>query len=124
MIEFALLFEEIQDTTTRINENITINGEEENCEEQQQELVTQLVTVSNANSLICFSLPSSSQRTFPQNAACTGVVADANVASRNGLSTADCQQNYLDRMSIPERQQQQRDRDHELHAEARAWLID
>jgi hypothetical protein len=66
VIEFALLFEEIQDTTTRIMREMTINGEEENCEEQQQESVTQLVTVSNANSLIRFSLPSSSQRTFPQ----------------------------------------------------------
>jgi hypothetical protein len=32
-----------------------MNGEQENCEERQQELVTQLVTVSNANSPICFS---------------------------------------------------------------------
>jgi hypothetical protein len=66
VIEFALLSEEIRDTTTRIMREMTINGEEENCEEQQQESVTQLVPVSNANSPICFSLPSSSQRTFPQ----------------------------------------------------------
>jgi hypothetical protein len=65
VIEFALLFEEIRDTTTRIMREMTINGEEETCEEQQQESVTQLVLVSNENSPICFSLPSS-QRTFPQ----------------------------------------------------------
>jgi hypothetical protein len=32
-----------------------MNGEQEDCEEQQQESVTQLVTVSNANSPIYFS---------------------------------------------------------------------
>jgi hypothetical protein len=52
VIEIALLFEEIQDTTTRIMREMTINGEEENCEEQQQESVTKLVPVSNANSPI------------------------------------------------------------------------
>jgi hypothetical protein len=33
VIEFALMFEEIQDTITRIMREMTINGEEENCEE-------------------------------------------------------------------------------------------
>ncbi|CAK9862807.1 unnamed protein product [Sphagnum jensenii] len=71
-----------------------MNGEQENCEEHQQESVTQLVTVSNANSLICFSQP---------------------------VPTADRQRNYLDHMSIAARQQQ-RNRNHEQHAEARAQL--
>ncbi len=62
-----------------------MNGEQENCEEQQQELVTQLVTVSNANSPICFSQP---------------------------IPAADRQWNYLDHMSTTARQQQW-DRDRE-----------
>ncbi len=57
-----------------------------------QESVTQLVTVSNANSPICFSSP---------------------------LPAADCQRNYLDHMSTTARQQQW---DHEHHAETRAQL--
>jgi hypothetical protein len=46
-----------------------------------------------------------------------------NVASRNTLSVANRQRNYLDRMSIAPRQQQ-RDRNCKQHAEARARLID
>ncbi len=60
------------------------------------ESVIQLVTVSNANSPICFSQP---------------------------LLIVDRQRNYLDHMSIVARQQQQ-DRDREQHAEARARLTD
>jgi hypothetical protein len=54
-----------------------MNREQENYEEQQQESVTQLVTVSNANSPICFS---------------------------QHVSAADCQRNYLDHMSTAARQ--------------------
>jgi hypothetical protein len=76
-------------------ENIfVINEEQENCEEQQQESVTQLVTVSNANSPICFSQP---------------------------LPAANRQRNYLDHMSTVARQHQ-RDRNREQHAKARAQL--
>ncbi len=73
-----------------------MNGEQENCEEQQQESVTQLVTVSNANSPICFS---------------------------QHVPVTDRQQNYLDHMSTAARQQQ-RDRDRKQHAEAHARLTD
>jgi hypothetical protein len=58
-----------------------------------------------------------------QNAASIGDTAAMNIASRNRLSAADRQRNYLDRMSIAAQQQQQ-DRNREQHAEARAWLID
>jgi hypothetical protein len=39
-----------------------------------------------------------------QNAASVGVAAVVNAASRNKLSTADHQRNYLDHMSIATRQ--------------------
>ncbi len=58
-----------------------------------------------------------------QNATSVGDAAAMNGASRNRLSTADRQRNYLDRMSTAA-QQQQWDRDRERHAEARARLID
>ncbi|CAK9235077.1 unnamed protein product [Sphagnum jensenii] len=58
-----------------------------------------------------------------QNAASVGDAVAMNTASRNRLSAADHQRNYLDRMSTAAQQQQQ-DRDREQHAEARARLID
>jgi hypothetical protein len=58
-----------------------------------------------------------------QNDASVGAAAAMNAASRNRLSVADRQWNYLDRMSTAARQQQQ-DRDREQHVEARAWLTD
>jgi hypothetical protein len=57
-----------------------------------------------------------------QNATSVGVAAVVNAASRNKLSAADRQRNYLDRMSTATQQQQQ-DRDREQHVEARARLI-
>jgi len=58
-----------------------------------------------------------------QNAATAGAVVAVNAASRNRLSAADRQQNYLDRMSTATRQQQW-DRDYEHHTKACAQLTD
>jgi hypothetical protein len=57
-----------------------------------------------------------------QTTASVGAAAAVNAASRNKLSVADRQRNYLDRMSTATQQQQQ-DRDREQHVEARARLI-
>ncbi len=58
-----------------------------------------------------------------QNVASVATAVVVNVVSKNRLSAADRQRNYLDHMSIAARQQQQ-DCDRKQHTEARARLAD